>query len=102
MITHIKKFRTRKGITQDELAKKVGVRRETIVFLEKGRYNPSLGLAYSIAKELGAGIDELFVFENIKIGQGEGKEDGEGGERRKAGREEEGKFVDLKDFHKHF
>lgn len=49
-------------MTQEELAKKVGVRRETIVFLEQGKYNPSLKLAHDIAKTLKVKIDELFVF----------------------------------------
>jgi len=52
MKTRIKEFRARYDLTQEELAKKVGVRRETIVFLEKGKYNPSLKLAYDIAKAL--------------------------------------------------
>jgi len=51
-------------MTQDELAKKVNVRRETIVHLEKGKYNPSLKLAHDIAKALHASIDELFIFED--------------------------------------
>jgi putative transcriptional regulator len=63
MKNKIKELRTKIGITQEELAKKVGVRRETIVFLEQGKYNPSLNLAYSIAKELGTKIDNLFIFE---------------------------------------
>ena len=50
-------------MTQEELAKKVGVRRETIVFLEKGKYNPSLKLAYNVAKALNTTIDELFIFD---------------------------------------
>lgn len=49
-------------MTQEELAKKVGVRRETIVFLEKGKYNPSLNLAHEVAKALKTTIDELFIF----------------------------------------
>ena len=60
MKNQIKKFRTKIGITQEELAEKVGVRRETIVFLEQGKYNPSLKLALNIAKELKIPIDELF------------------------------------------
>jgi len=60
MKNQIKKFRTKLGITQEGLAEKVGVRRETIVFLEQGRYNPSLKLALNIAKELKIPIDELF------------------------------------------
>jgi putative transcriptional regulator len=62
--TRIKEFRARYDLTQAELAKKVGVRRETIVFLEKGRYNPSLRLAHDVAIALRTTIDELFVFED--------------------------------------
>lgn len=64
MKTKIKEFRARFDLTQDALAKKVGVRRETIVFLEKGKYNPSLKLAYSIARVLETTIEELFFFED--------------------------------------
>lgn len=49
-------------MTQDELARQVGVRRETIVFLEQGKYNPSLKLAHDVAKTLKTTIDELFDF----------------------------------------
>ena len=63
MRTRIKEFRARYDLTQEELAKKVGVRRETIVFLEKGKYNPSLKLAYKIAKVLNTTIEELFIFD---------------------------------------
>lgn len=63
MITRIKEYRARHNLTQAELAEKVGVRRETIVFLEKGKYNPSLKLAHDIAVVLDAGIEELFIFE---------------------------------------
>jgi putative transcriptional regulator len=64
MRTRIKEFRARYDLTQEELANLVGVRRETIVFLEKGKYNPSLNLAYRIAKVLHTTIEELFLFEN--------------------------------------
>jgi len=63
MRNRIKEFRARYNMTQEELAKKVGVRRETIVFLEKGKYNPSLKLAYKIARALKATIEELFIFD---------------------------------------
>ncbi|MCD6496349.1 MAG: helix-turn-helix transcriptional regulator [Candidatus Aenigmarchaeota archaeon] len=63
MKTRIKELRARYDLTQEELAKKVGVRRETIVFLEKGKYNPSLKLAYNIAKVLKSNIEEVFIFE---------------------------------------
>ena len=63
MKNRIKEFRTAIGITQDDLAKVVGVRRETIVFLEQGKYNPSLSLAYAIAKKLKKKIEEVFILE---------------------------------------
>lgn len=50
MNNRIKEHRARLNLTQDDLARKVNVRRETIVFLEKNKYNPSLKLAYDIAK----------------------------------------------------
>ena len=62
MKTRIKELRARYNLTQEDLAKKVGVRRETIVFLEKGKYNPSLQLAHDVAKALKTTIDELFIF----------------------------------------
>jgi len=63
MRNKIKELRGKKGMTQEELASSVGVRRETIVFLEAGKYNPSLKLAHDVAKKLGVGIDKLFIFE---------------------------------------
>ncbi len=51
-------------MTQDDLAKAVGVRRETIVFLEQGKYNPSLKLAHDVAKILHAKMDDLFIFDD--------------------------------------
>jgi putative transcriptional regulator len=63
MRTKIKEFRAKYNITQEELAKKVGVRRETILFLEKGKYNPSLKLAHDVAKALKTTIEELFIFD---------------------------------------
>jgi putative transcriptional regulator len=64
MKTRIKEYRARHNLTQAHLADKVGVRRETIVFLEKGKYNPSLKLAHDIAKVLEAKIDDIFIFED--------------------------------------
>jgi len=61
--TRIKELRARYDLTQEDLAKKVGVRRETILYLEKGKYNPSLNLAHKIAKVLKTTMDELFIFE---------------------------------------
>ncbi len=56
----VKEFRIKRNLTQEELAKRVEVRRETIVFLEQGKYNPSLKLALKLAKELKVSIDKLF------------------------------------------
>jgi len=64
MKNRIKELRAKYNLTQEELARMVGARRETIVFLEKGKYNPSLELAYKIAKSLKVKIDELFIFDN--------------------------------------
>jgi putative transcriptional regulator len=61
--TRMKEFRARYDLTQEDLAKMVGVRRETILFLEKGTYNPSLKLAHDVAKALKTTIPELFIFE---------------------------------------
>ena len=64
MKTRIKEYRARYDLTQEDLARKVGARRETILFIEKGKYNPSLNLAHSIAKALNTTIDEIFIFED--------------------------------------
>jgi putative transcriptional regulator len=66
MRTRIKEFRARYNLTQEDLANLVGVRRETIVFLEKGKYNPSLKLAHDVAKALRSSIDELFIFDEAE------------------------------------
>ena len=60
--TRIKELRARYDLTQDDLARKVGVRRETVLYLEKGKYNPSLKLAHDISKVLNTTIDDLFIF----------------------------------------
>ncbi len=64
MKNRIKEFRAKYDLTQEELANKVSIRRETIVFLEKGKYNPSLKLAHNIATVLKTTIDELFIFDD--------------------------------------
>ena len=63
MNNRIKELRARHDMTQADLARVVGVRRETIVFLEKGKYNPSLKLAHDVAVALKTTIDELFIFD---------------------------------------
>jgi len=67
MRTRMKELRARHDMTQAELAMRVGVRRETINFLERGRYNPSLKLAHAVAKALETTIDELFIFDDDAI-----------------------------------
>lgn len=58
----IKELRQKRGMTQEDLAQSAKVRRETIVFLEQNRYNPSLQLAHDVAEALGTTIDKLFSF----------------------------------------
>jgi len=60
----MKELRAKYDLTQEELANIVGVRRETIVFLERGKYNPSLKLAYDVAKVLESKIEEVFIFDD--------------------------------------
>jgi len=63
MKNRMKELRARDNITQAQLANLVGVRRETIVFLEKGKYNPSLSLAHAVAQIFNLAIEEVFIFE---------------------------------------
>ena len=62
--TKLKEYREAKGLKQADLAELVGVRRETIVHLEKGKYNPSLKLAMDIAKVFHTTVEELFFFDD--------------------------------------
>lgn len=64
MKTRIKEYRMRHSLTQERLAEMVGVRRETIIFLEQGKYNPSLRLAHNVARALQTTMEELFIFED--------------------------------------
>ncbi len=61
-ICNLKKYRQLAGLTQEELAVKVGVRRETVIRLEAAKYNPSLKLAIDISRAVGTPIEELFIF----------------------------------------
>ncbi len=63
MKTRLKELRAARGLTQVELARLAGVRRETIVFLEQGKYNPSLQLAWNIAQVFDLGIEQVFILE---------------------------------------
>ena len=64
--TRIKELRAKFDLTQEDLAKMVNIRRETIIYLEKGKYNPSLKLAHDVARALKTTIDELFIFDDEK------------------------------------
>ena len=64
MKTRIREYRAKHNLTQEKLAEIVGVRRETIIFLEQGKYNPSLRLAYNVARALETTIDEIFIFDD--------------------------------------
>jgi len=64
MKTRIKEYRAKHNLTQEKLAEMVGVRRETIIFLEQGKYNPSLKLAHNVAKVLKTTVDEIFIFDD--------------------------------------
>ena len=64
MKTRIREYRAKHDLTQEKLAEMVGVRRETIIFLEQGKYNPSLKLAYNVAKALEATVEEIFIFDD--------------------------------------
>jgi putative transcriptional regulator len=64
MKTRIKEYLAKYNLTQEKLAEMVGVRRETIIFLEQGKYNPSLKLAHNVARALRATIDEIFIFDD--------------------------------------
>lgn len=63
----IEEIRKERGIRQDEMAKAMGVSRQTISSLENGRYNPSILLAYKIAKYFGMTIEEVFIFEEEEL-----------------------------------
>ena len=64
MKTMIKEYRVKQNLTQEKLAEMVGVRRETIIYLEQGKYNPSLKLAHNVAMALKTTIDEIFTFDD--------------------------------------
>ena len=63
MKNRIEEIRNQRGIRQEELARQLGVSRQTISSLENGRYNPSILLAYKIARAFGLSIEEVFIYE---------------------------------------
>lgn len=62
LVTRLREYREKRSMTQGELAERVGVRRETIVHLENGRYNPSLRLAMDLSGVFGVTVEDLFEF----------------------------------------
>ena len=71
MRNRMKELRARYDMTQADLAKRVDVRRETIVYLEAGKYNPSLRLAHDVAVALGTTVAELFLWDDEEGGEKE-------------------------------
>lgn len=65
MKNNLEKIRKEKGITQEELAKALEVSRQTVGSLENGRYNPSILLAFKIAKFFKLSIEEIFIYEEV-------------------------------------
>ena len=66
MKNKIEQIRKQRGIRQEDFARSMGVSRQTISSLETGRYNPSIFLAYKIAKYFGMSIEEIFIYEEEK------------------------------------
>jgi len=62
MKNYLEEFRTQNGWTQQDLADRVGVSRQTIISLERGRYNPSITLAFRLARQFEKKIEELFLY----------------------------------------
>lgn len=67
MKTRIKELRAKYNLTQEQLANKIGVRRETILFIESGKYNPSLKLAFQISRVLRSNVNEVFFFSEKEL-----------------------------------
>ncbi len=63
MKNRLRELREEKGLTQEELAKALGVTRQTIIAIEKGRYNPSLKLAFRMARFFNVRIEDIFIYE---------------------------------------
>ncbi len=68
MNNRVRELREAKGLTQEQLAKKMGVSRQTIISIETGRYNPSLILAHGLAREFGKYIEDIFDFSDPEGG----------------------------------
>ena len=64
MKNRVRVYRAINDLTQEELAKKIGVTRQTVLAIEKGKYSPSLDLAFKMAKIFGVKIEEIFIYED--------------------------------------
>jgi putative transcriptional regulator len=64
MKNRVRVYRAINDLTQEELAKKMGVTRQTVLAIEKGKYSPSLDLAFKMAKIFGVKIEEIFIYED--------------------------------------
>ncbi len=62
MENRLEEFRTQRGWTQQELGERAGVSRQTIISLERGRYNPSILLAFRLARQVEVQIENLFIY----------------------------------------
>ncbi|MFY9604260.1 MAG: helix-turn-helix transcriptional regulator [bacterium] len=69
MKNRVRELREKNGLTQEQLADVVGVSRQTIISIETGRYNPSLVLAYKLAKNFGRSIEDVFIFSELEGGE---------------------------------
>ncbi|AMM54642.1 helix-turn-helix transcriptional regulator [Pyrococcus kukulkanii] len=63
MKNRLREFREAYGLTQEELARALGVTRQTIIAIEKGKYDPSLKLAFKIARFFGVKIEDIFIYD---------------------------------------
>lgn len=70
MLNHVKTLRESHNLTQEQLAARLGVSRQTIISIESSRYNPSLILGYKIASVFGKTIEEVFDFSEVEEGEG--------------------------------
>lgn len=64
MKAKLKVFRVMRDLTQEALAKEIGVTRQTVIAIEKGKYNPSLELAFKLARYFDASIEDIFIYES--------------------------------------
>ena len=75
MKTKLKVYRSMHDLTQEDLAREIGITRQTIIAIEKGEYNPSLELAFRIARYFEVSIEDVFVYgQNLRSIEGKGVE----------------------------